>query len=201
MMMAILGDNCEMAMLIPEPEPRVERRWRLRRQPKTVLYEPKWGTDRFSELCSGLFWEARKSNEREKRLASTWTAVHYCVGILGVVLAAIAGFGGLTDLLGKQATSVIALAAGVVTGVATFLQSALKLQQHTERASAWDSFGDSVTTIYQTRPDTPEAEQGRSYDWQSIIHALQDRATAMRANQADPHTPPQRWPDASARDE
>jgi hypothetical protein len=109
---------------------------------------------------------------------------HYGVGLAAVVLAAVAGFGGLADLLGKHATAVVALAAAATTAVATFLQADSKRQVHEQRATAWDSFRDNLTVIVHLQPglrDGPEAQQPR---WQQVMDAFQTRARDLRDGQA-----------------
>lgn len=174
-----------------QPPWRIRPRW-LQRSGSARTYEPAWGDGPFAELSRGLFWEAHESWKNEKRLAGWWTRWHYILGTLGVVLAGIAGFGGLTDLLGKVPTSWIALCAGLVTGVATFLQSDAKRGVHSQRAAAWDSFRDDVSTLFMTRPE-PRPSENASEEWRSVIEALQTRARALRANQPDPHTSPHSW--------
>lgn len=156
--------------------------------------QPQWLLGRpFDDIASSLWAEAELAWRRERRFARRWTLLHYSLGLLAVILAAVAGFGGLSDLLGKEATALVALLSGAATAVATFVQSDSKRQLHEQRATAWDSYRDEITTIAIGRPKTPQEGSGPP-GWKQVTEALQTRARALRANQPDPLTEPRSWP-------
>jgi hypothetical protein len=74
---------------------------------KITAYAPEFKmTTPFGRAMSGLFWDAERSRRTHSRLAAIWTPTHYTLGVLGAVLAAIAGVTGLTDTLGKNSIGV-----------------------------------------------------------------------------------------------
>src|SRR4051794_34012567 len=105
-------------MVLP-PGPRSFMERLLGRGPETLV--PSWEGTPYGELSEGLFWEAHFGWRRHRRLLRFWTSWYYSLGILGVVLAGLAGFGGLSEVLGRTQAALVAIASGIATGLATFL--------------------------------------------------------------------------------
>src|SRR4051812_23265554 len=80
-------------------------------------------TTPFGRIMSGLFWDAERARKKHSRLSAMWTPAHYILGILGVLLAAIAGVATLSATLGKTEAGWIAIASAAVSGIAVFLKS------------------------------------------------------------------------------
>ena len=164
-------------------------RWwrRFRDRGMTNLMVPIFNATPYGQLSEGLFWEAQRSRRAHMRLARLWRVFHYGIGVLGVVLAGLAGFGGLSKLLGDEQVALIAIGSGIATGLITFLKSDEKRRQHEELAAAWDNLGDDVTTLYITRPRSDDTQQGEADSkesdpdgWQAVIDALMKRAKSIR---------------------
>ena len=171
-----------------------------RRGRNNKTYIPDWSATPYGELSQGLFWEAHRTWQAHLRLTRFWTAWHYGLGVLAVALAGLAGFGGLSKLLGYQQAAFIAIGSGVATGLVTFLKSDEHRRQHQELAAAWDNLRDDVSTLYKTRPNGRETreDQGNADHtdpdgWRAVIDALMERAKSLRAGKATPE-PSAAWP-------
>jgi hypothetical protein len=79
---------------------------------------------------SGLFWDAERARKKHTRLSAMWTPAHYILGVLGAVLAAVAGAAGLTAMLGKTEAGWIAIASAAASSIAVFLKSDEKRREH-----------------------------------------------------------------------
>jgi hypothetical protein len=153
----------------------------------------------YGKLSEGLFWEAQRSRRRHISLARLWGTFHYAIGILGIGLAGLAGFGGLSKLIGENVAAYIAIASGVATGLITFLKSDEKCREHNELAAAWDNLGTDVANLYLTRPRSNSIQQGKAGSeesepngWQAVSNALMKRATSLREGKPTSE-PPVAW--------
>jgi hypothetical protein len=163
---------------------------------KTKTLVPAWQDTKYGKLSKGLFWEANSAWKKHRHFAEFWAVWYYGLGIAAVVLAALAGFGGLSKLLGYLAAALIALGSGIATGLVVFLRSDEKRRQHDELATAWDNLRDNVTTLYETRPVKAGAEQTDPDGWQAVWDALLKRAESLRRGTAT-SDPPAAWPPAT----
>ena len=164
------------------PAPDARGLWRrFQDRGLTNLSVPSFSTTPYGKLSSGLFWEALRSRRDHKTLARLWRAFHYVIGILGIILAAFAGFGSLGKLLGDRQAAFIAIGAAIATGLITFLNSEEKGRQHYELAAAWDNLATDVSTLYEKRPDNNGVQQGADPDdWKTAIDPLVERAESLR---------------------
>ncbi|BCY11687.1 hypothetical protein [Actinoplanes sp. L3-i22] len=158
------------------------------------VYVPVWQATPFGRLSSGLFWEAHRACLRHRRLARVWMWLHYLLGIAGVTLAAVSGFGGLTEVLGVTQAATIAILSAVASGLATFLKTDEKRREHLVLAAAWDNLRDDISVVYETRPPGPSDADPAS--WREVVDALQAIARALRASNAEHGAKPPPWPSA-----
>ncbi|GFJ80886.1 hypothetical protein [Phytohabitans houttuyneae] len=159
-----------------------------------TTYVPSWEENAFGRLSGGLFWEADRAWRRHRRLHRLWTGYHYAIGTTSVVLAATAGFGGLSELLDAKQAAVVALASAVAGALATFLGSDKKRAETAALASAWDSFRDDISITYETRPGADRADRAPPPGWEVVLADLQQRAKRLRAGVADPPAQVPAWP-------
>jgi hypothetical protein len=158
----------------------------------STTYEPSWTPTPFGRLSRGLFWEADRRWRKQHRLSVIWTQLHYIFGVLGTVLAAIAGFGGLAELLGKTEAGWIALGSAAASSLALFLKSEDKSKEHGDLAAAWDDLRDDITMAYESRPPAEETD-GDPVDWQRVVNVLQARARDLRDSNLAGHKPVPSW--------
>jgi len=135
------------------------------------LQEPDWGDTPFGRLSARLFREATVRWRQERRRYQVWMQVHYGLGVIGVVLAALAGFGSLSDFLGQEAAAFVALMAAVAGGLATFLKTDKMQDLHEALAVEWDILRDDVVTLWETRPSVAPATGRDPEGWQRLLHA------------------------------
>jgi hypothetical protein len=169
-----------------------------------VVLVPEWDDTPYGKLSEGLFWEAHRTWQRHRRLMHFWAAWHYLLGSLGVALAGLAGFGGLSNIFGAKEAAYITIGSTIAMGLATFLRSDDKRRENEELAVAWDMLRDDIATLYITRPgyNTPEPDTGNrgkknSIDpdkWEIKIQALRLQAQRLRAGKIV-FEPPPTWPD------
>jgi hypothetical protein len=170
------------------------RLWRGSTRP----LEPSWHDTPYGQVSSGLWLEAYRAWKKHRRLVHLWAVWHYGLGMLAVALAGLAGFGGLSQLLGYQAAAWIAIGSGIATGLVVFLKSNEKRQQHEGLAASWDNLLSDVTTLYITRPGadpqqaagTAESDPAGS---SAVGTALEERAKILRTGKATSE-PPVAWP-------
>jgi hypothetical protein len=153
-------------------------------------------------MSKALFWEAQHNSTKDTRLARTWGAFHYVLGVLGICLAALAGFGGLSKLLGYQQVALIAIGSGIATGLITFLRSDDKQRHHQDMVAAWDNMSADVVTLYQTQPGANDTKQDNAASkesdpdgWTEVINALEERAKSLRVGKPTSELFPA-WPQA-----
>jgi hypothetical protein len=160
---------------------------------KARLLQPEWESRASDSLARGLWNEADLAWRRERRLERVWMRWHYSLGVLAVVLAAVAGIGALADLLGPDPAAIVALASGAVGAVAVFLQSEAKREQHRRQATAWNTFRDEITRLWITQPIGERQHPNGPYGWVAVLRALETRAEALRDQRPDPQTSPREW--------
>lgn len=119
---------------------------------------------------------------------------HYGLGALSVTLAAVAGFGSLSDVLGKSQAAVVAILSAVAGALTTFLKSSDKVSEHADLASGWDGLRDDIVFQYEMRPEARDSIQGPA-GWQAVLGALQTRAKELRSGDAKSSWPQPSWPD------
>ncbi len=148
---------------------------------------------------AGLFRDADQSWQKHDHLYVRWTWITYVFGILGPVLAALAGFGGLTSLFGKTAAGLIAVASAAASGIALSLNGQERHLHHRKFATAWDNLRDDITIAYETRPPVPtvnkEPTDMEPVGWQAVLDKLRSRAFTLRSYKLDDGVEP-RWPPA-----
>src|SRR4051812_40087733 len=71
------------------------------------------------------------------RSGRLWERLHYSLGGLAVVLAAVSAGTGLASTAGRVPAAILALASGAVTALATFLKSEKRSQEKYAESSAW----------------------------------------------------------------
>jgi hypothetical protein len=114
------------------------------------------------------------------------------LGILGSVLAAVAGVAVLTELLGRTPAGWIAIASAITTALALFLKSDEKRREHADLAAAWDNLRDAITVAYTTRPVSSAPDRDPD-GWKDILDKVQARASDLRASKLDGDKPVPRW--------
>jgi hypothetical protein len=167
---------------------------RFRNRGHALTYVPNWDEDVFGRLSEGLFWGAHRAWRRHKLLGQIWVYWHYGLGSLSVILAAVAGFGGLSDVFGNSQAAVVAILSAVAGALTTFLNSSDKVSEHADLSSGWDGLRDDIVFQYEMRPEARESRQGPA-GWQSVRNALQTRAKELRSGDAKSSWPQAAWPD------
>jgi len=153
--------------------------------------EPAWDSDAFGEASRGLFWEADSVWRHYRRLHRIWTVFHYLAGGTSVTLAAVSGFGGLSEILDPQPAAIVALASAVVGALATFFGGDKRREESAGMAAAWDSFRDdiSITQLKRGKSEDPQRDDG----WDDIISVYQGHARHLRARKADSDLDIPKW--------
>jgi hypothetical protein len=157
-------------------------------------YVPKWRDTPYGRVSRGLFWEADQAWSEHTRARHGWNAAHYTLGILAVLFAAVAGFGGLAQAIGPKLAAVIAIASGAASSLITFLKAAERGREHAELAAAWDSLRDDVTILYENRPAGFDQHVDPG-DSQTILAILQARAKQLRAGKTGFEDRQLAWPE------
>jgi hypothetical protein len=141
---------------------------------------PNFPSTSFGNSCERLYFEAEDMWSAHDGLARRWTALHYVLGLATVSLAAVAGFGGLQDLLGKTTAAYISLGAAVTAAIWTFLRAAEHQKQHNVMAAAWDNLRADVVTSYLTAGG--QLRHARDEWWRSSrVRLARDPWVAPRA--------------------
>lgn len=161
-------------------------------------YVPIWQDNAYGRISRGLFWEADSAWRRYRRLHHLWASFHYVLGTLSVTLAAVSGFGGLSELLNPKQSAVVAISSAIIGALATFLSSDKKRVENASLASAWDSFRDDVTLLYDTRPASNSENGSPAAGWEQIAHSLQSRAKELRSGKSETALAASSWPDATS---
>jgi hypothetical protein len=164
---------------------------------KYVLVVPDWDDGPYGKLSEGFFWDAHKRWLLHQRLTRFWAAWYYGLGSLAVVLAAFAGFGGLSALLGVKQAAFITIGSSIAMILVIFLRCDDKRQENRELAQAWDGLRDEIAALYMMRP-TSNKSRGRggatgqprdADEWRTVIQELSERITKLRTGEALPERP------------
>jgi len=81
----------------------------------------------------------RADENRRKlfRAFRQWKRLHYALGGLAVVLAAVSAGTGLASVAGRIPAAILAITSGAVTGLATFFASEKRSQTKKAQSAAW----------------------------------------------------------------
>jgi hypothetical protein len=97
---------------------------------------------------------ARRGHEnglKVHRSARRWERLHYVLGGLAVVLAAVSAGTGLASTAGRVPAAVLALASGAVTALATFFGSEKRSQTKYAESAAWFKLEDAAQNMLDFR--------------------------------------------------
>lgn len=164
----------------------------------TKPLEPSWRKTPYGEASRGLWYEANTARKGQRHLMHLWAVWHYGLGALAIGLAALAGFGGLSQLLGYQAAGGIAIGSAFATGLVVFLKSDEKRHQHEELAASWENQQSNITMLYINRPgadiqqaaDSVESDPAGS---SVVTNTLNERVEILRTGRPK-LGPPVAWP-------
>jgi hypothetical protein len=110
------------------------------------------------------------------RSGRTWEWLHYSLGGLAVVLAAVSAGTGLASTAGRVPAAILALASGAVTALATFLKSETRSQEKYAESSAWFKVQDSAKNLLDFKLPN---DAWLTSDVEQDIRALRDEQTRL----------------------
>lgn len=149
----------------------------------------------FGDTMSRLYRNADREGLKYRSLLRRWTSLHYLLGLATSVLAAVAGLGGLGEILGDRKVAWLALAASAVAAMATFLKTDDQRRRCETLVRDWDDLRDEIEIAYMTAPaaeDRLEAARrmrdgvvaeipADPKDWPENVERFRRKAASLRA--------------------
>lgn len=170
-----------------------------------ALSRPTFAQTPFGEAAKRLYEEAELQVAVSAGRHRRWSRIHYSLGLTTVVLATIAGFSGLGDLLAQDVISVLSLSAAIAAASATFLKTDDQVKHYGIMTAEWENLRQSIETVYATAPSAQErldyakarmatTPPSDPNGWADMVHSLQQQAAALRSGEVPTERTASNWP-------
>jgi hypothetical protein len=118
------------------------------------------------------------STEKANKMRSSrqwWAFVHYALTICAATLAAVAGVGGLSDLLGKTAAAWLALASAVASATSLSLKAKDRANDYAQAENLFRSLALDAAKILAKARDTEPRDPRKEKEWLDWLSSEVDR--------------------------
>lgn len=116
---------------------------------------------------------ARTASETQFEYAKSWRRIDRALAGLAAVLAAVAGVGGLADLLGSRAAGTVAIAAAGIAAVSASLNAPQTKEKAAGSANAYRNLQQDARIFWRTDSSTMGDEECRD-QLASLVARLQE---------------------------